>query len=80
MEQRLKTTHTHMHARTHAHTHTYKGIQNRSITCEIKTKSKKLGLGFLGWIMCTHEQAYVRIIKPACIGKIMHTWNPPQKP
>ena len=38
-------------------------IQDRSIACEIRNKIRKLG--FLGMIMRTHEQACVRIIKPA---------------
>ena len=39
-----------------------------------ETKLNKLGLGFLGRIMCMHEQACVRIIKPTYVAKNMHMW------
>ena len=39
-----------------------KGTKIEVLHVKSKTKSEKLG--FLGRIMCTHEQAYVRIIKP----------------
>ena len=47
---------------------------------KLETKSEKLGLGFLGRIMCTHEQACMRIIQPAHATRIMHTWGLAQKP
>ena len=37
-----------------------------------ETKSTKLGLGFLGKVMCTHEKACVHIIKPTYVAKNMH--------
>ena len=40
----------------------------------VKSKKKSEKLGFLGRIMHTHEQAFVRIIKPVYVAKIMCTW------
>ena len=51
-----------------------KGSKIEVLHVKIEVKVDKIKLGFLGRIMRTHEQACVRIIKPAHIAKIMCTW------
>ena len=48
--------------------------------CMWNQKRNQKKLGFLGKIMCTHEQACMRIIKPAYVAKIMRTRVLAQKP
>ena len=55
-----------------------KGSKTEVLHMKSETKSEKLG--FPGRIMRMHEQAYVRIIKPAYAAKIMPTWVSAQKP
>ena len=45
---------------------------NKSIHVKVEAKTNKTKLGFSGQFMCTHEQPYMRIIKPVCTGRIMH--------
>ena len=47
--------------------------------CMWNQKRNQKKLGFLGKIMCTHEQACMRIIQPAHATRIMHTWGLAQK-
>ena len=53
---------------------------NRSIHVKVEAKTNKTKLGFSGQFMCTHEQPYMRIIKPVCTSRIMRTWVSAQKP
>ena len=42
-------------------------------TCVNGSKNKKIKLRFLGKFMRMHELPCVRVIKPTCVGKIIHT-------
>jgi len=51
-----------------------KGSKTEAIHVIEEAKLDEIKLGFLGRTMHTYEQPCVRIIKPVCIGKIMHMW------
>ena len=51
-----------------------KGSKTEVLQVKIEAKIDRTKLGFLGEFMCTHEQPCMHIIKPACAGKIIHSW------